>query len=145
MDGKAIGILGLALCMILCGTGSAFGLFKTAAASAGVLAEDGKKFTKVLVLTLLPATQGIYGFVLAVMKVGAIPETGSPAAAGWALFGTAIVLGVTGMVSAIFQGKASAACICSVGKNSEGSGKLLLFPAMIEFYAILALVLAIMI
>ena len=33
----------------------------------------------------------------------------------------------------------------AVGKNSAGSGKYVLFPAMIEFYAILALVLGIMI
>ena len=44
MDGRAIGILGLALCMMLCGAGSALGLYKTGASAAGVLAEDGKKF-----------------------------------------------------------------------------------------------------
>lgn len=77
---KFIGILGLSLCMILCGAGSAFGLYKTGSAAAGVLSEDNKKFSKIIVLALLPATQGIYGFVLAVMKIGAIAQ-------GWNLFG----------------------------------------------------------
>ena len=135
---KIIGILGLSLCMILCGAGSAFGLYKTGSASAGVLAEDNKKFSKIIVLALLPATQGIYGFVLAVMKIGDISQ-------GWALFNAMIGLGVTGMLSAILQGITASSCIYAIGKNPAGSGKYVLFPAMIEFYAILALVLGIMI
>ena len=141
MDGRAIGILGLALCMILCGGGSAYGLYRTGAASAGVLADDGKKFAKIIVLALLPATQGIYGFVLAVMS---IPAAGITAAAGWAIFGRALALGATGMLSAVLQGMTASACIYAIGKNGAGSGKYVLFPAMIEFYAILALVLGIM-
>ena len=94
MEGRAIGISGLAICMILCGSGSAFGLFKTGTSAAGVLAEDGKKFSKIIVLSLLPATQGIYGFVLAVMN---IPEAGIAAAEGWAIFWKAFGMGVTGM------------------------------------------------
>lgn len=135
---KFIGILGLSLCMILCGAGSAFGLYKTGSAAAGVLSEDNKKFSKIIVLALLPATQGIYGFVLAVMKIGAIAQ-------GWNLFGAMIGLGVTGMLSAILQGITASFCIYAIGKNSAGSGKYVLFPAMIEFYAILSLVLGIMI
>lgn len=135
---KAIGILGLALCMILSGAGSALGLYKTGAAAAGVLAEDSKKFSKVIVLALLPATQGIYGFVLAVMKLSLVES-------GWALFMATLAMGLNGFISALLQGKTAAACIYAVGKNSAGSGKYVLFPAMIEFYAILSLVLGIMI
>ena len=143
MDGQAIGMLGLALCLILCGGGSAYGLYKTGAAAAGVLAEDNKKFSKVIVLALLPATQGIYGFVLAVMKSSAVAAIASTDG-GWHMFLAAIGLGVTGMLSAILQAKTAVACIYAVGKNDEGSGKYVLFPAMVEFYAILALVLGIM-
>ena len=138
MKEQAIGIMGLAICMILSGAGSAIGLYKTGSAAAGVLAEDGKKFSKVIVLALLPATQGIYGFVLAVMKLGLIAN-------GWSLFMAMLAMGVNGLVSAYLQGKTAAACIYAVGKNAAGSGKYVLFPAMIEFYAILSLVLGIMI
>ncbi|MGN1093892.1 MAG: permease [Candidatus Neoclostridium sp.] len=138
MSEQAIGIMGLAVCMILSGMGSAIGLYKTGSAAAGVLAEDGKKFSKVIVLALLPATQGIYGFVLAVMKLGAV-------SAGWPLFMAMLAMGVNGLVSAFLQGRTAAACIYAVGKNAAGSGKYVLFPAMIEFYAILSLVLGIMI
>jgi V/A-type H+-transporting ATPase subunit K len=144
MDGRGIAILGLALCLILCGAGSAFGLFKAGSAAAGVLSEDNKKFSKVLVLALLPATQGIYGFVYSVIKLGTLPDANAAQYLGWIVFASALALGVTGMLSAIFQGKAAAACIYAVGKNDAGSGRYILFPAMIEFYAILALVLGIM-
>lgn len=147
MDGQAIGAIGIALCMILCGVGSSFGLYKTGAASAGVLAEDGKKFSKIILLSLLPATQGIYGFVLAVLKISAlagIADAADGKTLGWRLFGATVAMGFSGLASGALQGKASAACICAVGKNSAGSGKYMLFPAMIEFYAILALVLGIM-
>lgn len=138
MKEQAIGIMRLAICMILSGAGSAIGLYKTGSAAAGVLAEDGKKFSKVIVLALLPATQGIYGFVLAVMKLGLVAN-------GWSLFMAMLAMGVNGLVSAYLQGKTAAACIYAVGKNAAGSGKYVLFPAMIEFYAILSLVLGIMI
>ena len=138
MEGQAIGTLGLAISLILCGIGSAYGLYKAGSAAAGVMAEDSKKFSKVIILALLPATQGIYGFVLAVMKIGAI-------AGGWGTFFAMLGLGATGMASAMIQGRTAAACIYAIGKNDEGSGRYVLFPAMVEFYAILALVLGIMI
>ena len=72
MSGQAIAILGLAICAGLCGVGSAIGLFKTGSAAAGVLTEDAKKFSKVMILVLLPATQGIYGFVMALVGQGAV-------------------------------------------------------------------------
>lgn len=143
MSEQAIGIMGLAVCMILSGMGSAIGLYKTGSAAAGVLAEDGKKFSKVIVLALLPATQGIYGFVLAVMKLGLVADAAT--AVGWPLFMAMLAMGVNGLVSAFLQGRTAAACIYAVGKNAAGSGKYVLFPAMIEFYAILSLVLGIMI
>ncbi len=142
--GAVIGAIGLALCMSLCGAGSAYGLYKAGSAAAGVVAEDNKKFSKVLILALLPATQGIYGFVLAVMKAGSIASVAS-AGEGWVAFAALLGLGITGLASAILQGKTAASCIYAIGKNAEGSGKYVLFPAMVEFYAILALVLGIMI
>lgn len=142
MDGRSIALIGIALCVIFCGAGSAIGLCKSGSASAGVLAEDGKKFGKVIVLTLLPATQGLYGFVVAIIVSGKA-AAGIELATGWALFGATMAIALSGFVSAVFQGKCAAAAISAVGKDDSVSGKLLLFPAMIEFYAILALVMSI--
>ena len=76
--------------------------------------------------------------------VMSVPAAGITAAEGYAILYRALALGVTGMISAVLQGITASACIYAIGKNSAGSGKYVLFPAMIEFYAILALVLGIM-
>ena len=155
MTGLTLGIIGLALTALLCGIGSGLGLKATATASAGVLAEDPKKFGKVIILTLLPATQGLYGFAIAFIGASALPtianltsagvlDSASQAqimAQGWNVLMACLPMMIGGMVSAILQGKASATII-AVGKNSETS-KAFLFPAMIEFYALLGLVVSI--
>ena len=140
--GYSIGLAGLALCVILCGIGSAIGLFFTSQAASGVLAEDSKKFSKVFILVVLPATQGIYGFVLALIGQGSL-AAGMSISAGWRVFFAAMPMAVAGITSAIFQGKSAVAGIYTVAKNESLSGKLILFPAMIEFYAILGLVISI--
>ena len=143
--GYAIAMLGIALCVILCGIGSAIGLYKTGSAAAGILGEDPKKFGKVLVLVLLPATQGIYGFIVAIIANGGLSaEPVTCLADGWAVFGTVMPMAISGLVSGFFQGKAAANCIYAVGKQETLGGKLIIYPAMIEFYAILGMLISIM-
>lgn len=156
MTGLTLGIIGLALTTLLCGIGSGLGLKATASASAGVLAENPKKFGKVIILTLLPATQGLYGFAIAFIGAGALPTVDALSKAnilgvasqaqimaqGWNILWACLPMMIGGMVSAILQGRAAAATIVAVGKNSETS-KAFLFPAMIEFYALLGLVVSI--
>ena len=143
MGGQAIAILGLAICAGLCGVGSAIGLFKTGSAAAGVLTEDAKKFSKVMILVLLPATQGIYGFVMALVGQGAVTADMS-VAQGWAVFASVMPLAITGLISAIYQGKTSVSCIYAVAKDEKLSGMLIMFPAMVETYAIFGLVISLL-
>lgn len=142
--GSAIGILGIALCVLLCGIGSAVGLYKTGSAAAGVLGEKPKKFGKVLVLVLLPATQGIYGFIIGIIASGNIAAI-QTVEQGWALFGAVMPMAVSGLITGIFQGKSAVNCIYAVGKQDSLGGKLIIYPAMIEFYAILGLIISIMV
>ena len=151
MTGVTIGIIGLALTALLCGIGSGLGLKATGKASAGVLAEDPSKFSKVIVLTLLPATQGLYGFAIAIIgaimclptaaalsKAGISADPAQITAQGWNIFWACLPMMLGGGVSAYLQGRTSAATIMAVGKRNEVS-KAFLFPAMIEFYALLGL------
>lgn len=160
MTGLTLGIIGLALTVLLCGVGSGLGLKSTASASAGVLGEDPKKFGKVVVLTLLPATQGLYGFLIALLGASALPTVANLTnagitvdatnavlqaqitAQGWNVIIACLPMMLGGMISAILQGRASASTIIAVGKNSETS-RAFLFPAMIEFYALLGMVVSI--
>ena len=143
MSGEALAVLGLAICAGFCGAGSAIGLYFTGSAASGVLAEDSKKFSKVLILVVLPATQGIYGFVFGILGLGSV-SVGLDPIIGARIFGAAMPLAITGLVSGILQGKTAVSGIYAVAKNEGLSGKLILFPAMVETYAILGLVVSIL-
>ena len=172
MTGLTIGIIGLVLTVLLCGVGSGLGLKATGKASAGVLAEDPSKFRNVLILSLLPATQGIYGFLIAILGASYLPTVANLEkvildeatgltllqqltkdaaigaaqinAQGWNVFWACLPMMLGGAVSAFLQGRTAASTIIAVGKKSEISFKALIFPAMIEFYALLGLVVSIM-
>ena len=141
--GYTIALLSIAFCVLLCGIGSCIGLYKTSTAAAGVLGEDPKKFGKVMVLVLLPATQGIYGFIIGIIASGAA-TAGMSTAAGLAMLGAVLPMAISGLASGYFQGKSAVNCIYAVGKQESLSGKLIVYPGMIEFYAILGLIISIM-
>ena len=63
--GIVFALLGAAFSSLLAGAGSAVGVGMTGEAAAGVVTEDPDKFSKCLLLQLLPGTQGIYGLLIA--------------------------------------------------------------------------------
>ena len=67
ITGNGWALIGAALAVILAGCGSAYGVGVAGQAAAGVVTEDPSKFAKVLVIQLLPGTQGIYGFLVGIM------------------------------------------------------------------------------
>ena len=149
MTGLTIGIIGLVLTALLCGIGSGLGLKATGKAAAGVLSEDPSKFSKVIVLSLLPATQGIYGFLSALLGTSYLPAATGPDSAmlvaqGWNVFWACLPMMLGGAVSAYLQGRTAATTIVAVGKKGEIASKSIIFPAMIEFYALLGLVASIL-
>ena len=143
MNGTVIAVLGLALCMICCGIGSAIGLYKAGTAASAAIAEDEKKFASVFVLAVLPATQGLYGFVITIIGLGSV-AAGMDVNAGLAVLGSVLPMAIVGLASAILQGKTEASAICAIAKNENAGVKMMLFPAMVETYAILSLVITIM-
>ena len=147
--GYVIAVVGIALCVILCGVGSAIGLYKTGSAASGVLGENPKKFGKLLVLVLLPATQGIYGFIIGIIASSSLAGVLGASEAevlsqGWSILGACLPMAISGLVTGFLQGKSAVNCIYAVGKQDSLGGKLIIYPAMIEFYAILGLIISIM-
>ena len=65
--GIVIAAIGVALAAALPGIGSAKGVGIVGEAASGLLAEEPEKFGKALILELLPGTQGLYGFVIALL------------------------------------------------------------------------------
>ena len=57
---------------------------------------------------------------------------------------SSILIAIVGLVSAYHQGRTSVASIGIVAKKPDQFGKAMLFPAMVETYAILALLVSIL-
>jgi V/A-type H+-transporting ATPase subunit K len=66
------------------------------------------------------------------------------AATGLLYLAACLPIAIVGLVSARYQGRTSVASIGIVAKKPEQFGKAMLFPAMVETYAILALLVSIL-
>ena len=137
----AIGGAALAACA---GVGSALGVGVAGQAAAGVVAEDPKKFGQTLVLQALPGTQGIYGLLIAFLilvktgVMGGAPLELSTTQGLYFLFAGAPI-GIVGIWSGWAQGKAAASGIMLIAKRPSELAKGIIYAAMVETYAILAL------
>lgn len=142
-NGQFLAIMGAAIAALFAGMGSAKGTSIAGQAAAGVVTEDPSKFGQLLVLQLLPGTQGLYGFIMAFLILskagiigGAVMIT---AAQGFQLLAAGIPIGLVGYVSGVYQGKVSAAGVGIVAKKPEELGKAITFAAIVETYALLGL------
>ena len=75
--GLALALLGAGLAAALCAIGSAKGTGMTGEAGAGLLCEDPAKFGKVLILQVIPGTQGLYGLVVWFFAICRLPAHGA--------------------------------------------------------------------
>jgi len=143
-------LLGAALSAGLAGAGSAIGVGIAGRSAAGVCTQEPNMFSKVLILQLLPGTQGIYGLLIAFIALSNIGLLGGgadmsmPLAKGLMYFAACLPMAIGGLISAIAQGKCSVAAIGLVAKRPDQFGKSMIFPAMVETYAILALLVSIL-
>ncbi|MDR2727764.1 MAG: hypothetical protein LBB56_01430, partial [Chitinispirillales bacterium] len=125
------------------GAGSAIGLAIGGSSVIGMLKKKPEAFGSGLILAALPASQGLYGFVAFIMYNGAISNTITPFQ-GAVVFGAGVAVAVGCMVSAIQQGKVCANGISAIGEGANVFGNTLILAVFPEFYAILALVAAIL-
>ena len=148
--GIALALLGAASAALFAGIGSAIGVGRAGQAAAGVVTEDPSQFSRVLILQLLPGTQGIYGLLIAFIALsnigllGGQVDTGMSVGTGLMYLFACLPMAFVGLVSAMQQSKASVASIGLVAKRPDQFGKSMIFPAMVETYAILALLISIL-
>ena len=147
-NGTNIAIIGAAVAAIFAGLGSAKGVGLVGQASAGLLTEDPSKFGKALLLQALPGTQGIYGLITAfliLMKIGLFGEMAAlTVAQGFYFLFSALPIAVVGYISAIYQAKVSAAGISLIAKRPDEVGKAITAAALVETYAIFALLISLL-
>ena len=139
MLNTVLGYLGLGLVLALAGIGSAIGTTTAGNAAEGGLKRKPEASGSFMVLSALPATQGIYGFVAFFMLLGKVAES------GLAVFGIGLSVGLVCMFSAIRQGQVCANGIVGVSQGHDVFTNTLIYAALPEFYAILGLVGALMI
>lgn len=148
ISGNVWALLGAGLAS-LAGIGSAIGVGIAGEAANGVLAEDPKKFGKTLILQALPGTQGIYGLIVAFLIFINIGLLGGgmkdlSVAQGLYVFASALPIGIVGIWSGIAQGKAAAAGLMLLGKRPDQMAKGIIYAAMVETYAIFALLVSLL-
>lgn len=148
--GVVIALIGAALATILAGVGSALGVAAGGQAAAGVVSEDPAQFAKVLILQLLPGTQGLYGLLTAIILLSRIGMIGGTVAdlttaQGLQFLAASLPIAVVGLISGIVQGKTAAAGVGITAKKPDHNGKGIIMAAMVETYAILALLISILI
>lgn len=142
--GIALALLGSGLAVGLSCVGSAKGTGITGEAASGLVSEDPSKFGKAMILQVLPGTQGLYGLVawfLAVNKIGLLGGNVIDLTVyqGWQIFFACLPMALGGLLSAIAQGRVAAASINILAKKPDDWSKGILFCVMVEFYAILSL------
>ncbi|MGN1418591.1 MAG: V-type ATP synthase subunit K [Acutalibacteraceae bacterium] len=140
--GLALAIFGAAIAVIFAGMGSAKGVGLVGQASAGLLSEDPSMFGKVLILQLLPGTQGLYGFIVAIfILIQTNVLSGSPVELSWQkgllYLAACLPIGIAGYFSAVHQGKVAAAGVSLIAKKPEQSGRAVTMASLVEFYAVL--------
>lgn len=141
-------VLGAMLSVMLGGIGASRGIRIAASQGAGVLSEKPELFGKLFPLIGIPGTQGFYAFIVAffiMWRTGIIGrQIDIPPIIGVALTFVGFGEGMVQWWSAIRQGETSAAAINLVAKRPEQSGRALILPALVETYALVALLAAIL-
>jgi len=142
--GVAIAIMGGAIATALCGAGSARGCGIAGEAGCGLLSEDPSTFAKVMILQVVPGTQGLYGFVVWFIVINKLALLGgSPinisVMEGLRMFGACMPMAIAGSISAPAQGRVAAGTVSLLAKRPTEWFKGVMLCAVVEFYAILGL------
>lgn len=139
---EIFGFLGLGLMLGLAGIGSCYGTTIAGNAAEGALKKDASKSSTYMILSALPATQGLYGFVAFMM---CLPKVLDGSISPELMFGLGVGVGIACLFSAIRQGMVCANGILGTAEGHDVMTPTMIYAALPEFYAILALVAALMV
>ncbi|MBQ7640098.1 MAG: ATPase [Bacteroidales bacterium] len=137
-----LGYVGLGLMLCLAGIGSSIGTTLAGNAAEGALKKNPEKSSSYMILSAMPATQGLYGFVAFMMWPKGLEAMQE---AGFLYFAVGLAVGAVCLFSAIRQGQVCANGIIGISQGHDVQTNTMIYAALPEFYAILALVAALMI
>ena len=128
--------VGVALMVGLAGIASAVGTAICGQAAVGSMKKNGGAFGSYMILSALPGSQGLYGFVCFFMVKDLLVANIEMFQAA-AVFGAGLLVGIVNLAAAIYQGKVCANGIAAIGNGHDVMGKTLILAAFPELYAIL--------
>ena len=135
MEPIYVAYIGIALMVALSGIGSSFGVSYPANAAIGAMKKNKGAFGSYMILTALPGTQGLYGFVCFFLVQKGL--TDPTMVQGAAIFGAGLLVGLVNIAASIYQAKVCANGIAAIGNGHDVMGKTLILAAFPELYAIL--------
>lgn len=144
--GFAIALLGGAMTAGLAAYGSSVGVGAAGEMAGGVISEDPDRFGLMLILQALPATQAIYGLVVAILVMLKLNALGGEAFLqielwyGVAIFAACVPAMFGELMSPIWQGKVAVASMGAVAKKPDTFGRALILPVMVETFGLFALI-----
>lgn len=137
MEPIVLAYIGMALMMGMAGIGSSYGVSIPGQAAVGAMKKNKGAFGSYMVLSALPGTQGLYGFVaFFLMTEFLVPEITMARAA--AIFGLGLLVGFVCLFSSIRQGQVCAGGIAAIGNGHNVMGNTIILAAFPELYAILS-------
>lgn len=140
MLNSILAYLGLGLMFGLAAVGSAIGTTIAGNAAEGALKKTPEKSSSYMILSAIPATQGLYGFLALILWLSK-----DLAANGALYFGVGISVGLVCLISGIRQGQVCANGIVGISQGHNVMTNTMIYAALPEFYAILALLASILI
>ena len=144
--GLALALLGAGLAAVLPGIGSAKGTGIAGEAGTGLLCQDPSKFGKVMILQVIPGTQGLYGLVVwffALLQMGVFGGNVNPleltVVDGLRVACACLPMATGAAISAPAQGRVAATAVNLMAKRPDDWAKGIILCITVEFYAILSL------
>ena len=128
--------VGVALMVGMAGIASSIGTAICGQTAVGAMKKNGAAFGSYMILSALPGSQGLYGFVCFFMVQDLLTSEITMFQAA-AVFGAGLLVGMVNLLAAIFQGKVCANGIAAIGNGHDVMGKTLILAAFPELYAIL--------
>ncbi len=128
--------IGIALMVGVNGLASAIGTSICGMASVGAMKKDPGKFGSYMVLSVMPSTQGLYGFA-AYFILGGHISPDMTMMSGAAILGVGLVMAISGVASSYMQAKVCASGIAAIGNGHDVMGNTMILGAFPELYAIL--------
>src|SRR5512145_2963654 len=115
--------IGLALMVVLSGTGSSIGVVIGGNATLGALKKKDDAFGSYMLLSALPGTQGLYGFAgFFIINSSGVIATDMSMGTGIAVLACGLILGIVGFLSALKQGQVCANGIAAIGQGYDVFG-----------------------